>query len=148
MSDALPITEVKAAPRVGWAVFVVLLALLGTGFASVHRVKEARAQGYPLVVTDPTKLDFGDRKAGEKFVWTVTVHNRTEQTVSVDKLRASCDCLSASTNTLSLPPKSVADIMMTIALSKGPARKVIAVEAFDESGAVVLSTSIYGKVTD
>ena len=107
-------SENRQLPRAGWAVFVVLLGVIGYGFASVNHVKQTKLNGYPLVVADPSKLDFGERWEGEKFQWTVPIRNRTGAPIRLAKLTTSCGCTTPPAVEMLISPGETVDIPLRI----------------------------------
>jgi hypothetical protein len=148
MNAQPPDFETKALPKAGWAVFAVLMALLAWAFFSVHNVKDTKLQGYPLVVADPSKLNFGERKAGERFEWKLTIRNRTDKPLALARFQTSCDCTSVSPPSISVAPSSSVEITATIVARKLSPGRMVQVDGLDELGMRIFSTYVHGKVLE
>lgn len=114
MERTVPTTETPAVPQHRWALFVAALSVAGLGFVQIHRVTEPKPEGYPLVVADPSKLDFGERWEGETFTWTVPVRNTTDRAVWVEEFQVSCGCMSVEPRQVLLTAGETRDVTLRI----------------------------------
>jgi hypothetical protein len=152
MNAQPPDFETKALPKAGWAVFAVLMALIAWAFFSVHKVKDTKLQGYPLVVADPSKLDFGERWEGETFTWTVPIRNPTDRQFEIARFWSSCGCLAVTPAELSLPPRGSSTLSLTIQpeLKQAPGaqarRQAVEVKGLSSSGVSVFGAHVEGTI--
>ncbi len=100
--------------RWGWPLFVAILVGIGYLFSQVHGVKESQFQQAPLVVADPSKLDFGERWEGEEFTWTVPIRNTTDRPIEVTEFSTSCTCTTVEPKQLRWEAGQTANVTLTI----------------------------------
>ncbi len=149
METVHPIIEPAASLRRGWAIFAILLVGLSIAFLRVHKVADAREAGLPLRVVDQASLNFGQRKAGEKFDWPIRIRNDGERPITIARFATSCGCLSISPSSIVVGANSEVAITPTIVLGIpkiAGEKTTVLVEGFDEQGGLVMSLHVYGGV--
>lgn len=110
---------------------------------------EGREAGLPLRVVDQASLNFGQRKAGEKFDWPIRIKNHGDKPVAVARFATSCGCLSISPTSIVVDANSEVAISPTIIFGTPKVAgeyTTVLVEGFDEVGGLVLSWHVYGRV--
>jgi len=123
MDTVQPTIEPAASTRRGWAVFAILMAVLGVLFVRANYVKEMRVEGYPLVVADPSKLDFGERWEGETFTWSVPIKNTRAGPVCVREVQTSCGCVVVENRQICIEPGRMENLLFRVNASESKGSK-------------------------
>jgi hypothetical protein len=106
--------EKQSAPRGGWMVLVIILASAGVMFARANRPGVILIEGYPLVVAEPAKLDFGEHWEGSKFEWIVPILNGSDQTVVIGRIETSCGCVSSQAKNIQVLPRQTFPVRLEV----------------------------------
>jgi len=103
--------------------------------------------GLPLRVVDQASLNFGSRKAGEKFDWPIRIRNNSDKPITITRFATSCECSQIQPAALPLSPGETSTLLLSIrpgTPTGKSGRTEIEVTGFKEEGQVAFQTNVYG----
>lgn len=97
-------------------VLTALALTLVTAFSLLMASTRADGRSAGDLVISAGSLNFGQVWCQRDFSWTVPIENRSDHTIHVASLQASCGCTSVEPSSFTLPPGAEQDLTFTLDL--------------------------------